>query len=145
MPRSTRADRSRRDRGLTRGPSPGRFYYTAPGRRLRLDHCKVEAGEILSATDFGRYSAMSVTGQGAQPNTALMAIPPRHDALYVPGSVYTAQTILVRDGRPPQVCPARWSARCPTTTAWRVLCHYRFANLCRPWSSYGAVRAPRGG
>jgi hypothetical protein len=81
---------------LSGGEMTGPLIYTATGGTLPMS-AQDRAGEHLSATDFG-VICDGVTDQGAQLNAALAAIAPG-STLYIPGSVYTTQTILVRDGR----------------------------------------------
>ena len=74
--------------------------------------------DIYNARDFG-VTCDGVTDEGAQLNAALMAIPPG-TTLYVPGSVYTTQTIIVRDGRRLEMPPGTLVRPVPNDGAtWR--------------------------
>lgn len=81
---------------MSGGTMTGNLTYTATGGNT-LRSLQSRAGETLSATDFG-IICDGVTDQGAQLNAALASMAPG-TTLFIPGSIYTTQTIMVSSGR----------------------------------------------
>jgi hypothetical protein len=116
------------------------------GDHLNANADKLDSrvSERLSATDFG-IICDGVTDQGAQLNAALAAIP-IGATLYIPGSIYTTQTILVQQGRRLEMPPGTLVRPVPNDGAtWLPTCAIIGPSYLSPVVLVWSASNPNGG